>query len=191
MNFLKKHVVGYARVSTQIQNLERQIDALNSYGVDKLYTEKMTGTKKHRPELDAMLDRLEFGDTVVVESLSRLGRSTKDLLSLIEFFETKGIQLISLKEAIDTSSSTGRLLITVLSALAEFERNLTVERTVEGLKAARARGRCGGRPRISEAKVKQALKLYRSKEYSLREIENLTGVKSNTLYRRLHEEEKD
>lgn len=181
--------MGYARVSTQDQNLERQIDVLQSYGIDRLYTEKMSGTKKHRPELDAMLERLETGDTVVVESLSRLGRSTKDLLSLIDYFEDKGVRLISLKEDINTSSSTGRLLITVLSALCQFERDLTVERTNEGLRAARARGRKGGRPKISDAKVKQAIKLYRTNEYSLNEIENLTGVKANTLYRRLKDEQ--
>lgn len=184
---MKNYTVGYARVSTQEQNLERQIDALKKYGIDKLYTEKMTGTKKHRPELDAMLDRLEEGDVVVIESLSRLGRSTKDLLALIDTFEAKGIKLVSLKENIDTSTSTGRLLITVLSALAQFERDVIVERTNEGLTAARARGRKGGRPRVPDAKVKQAIKLYNTKEYSLGEIEKLTGIKPNTLYRRLHE----
>ena len=94
-----------------------------------------------------------------------------------------------MKEDINTSSSTGRLLITVLSALCQFERDLTVERTNEGLRAARARGRKGGRPKISDAKVKQAIKLYRTNEYSLNEIENLTGVKANTLYRRLKDEQ--
>ena len=186
---LKKYTVGYARVSTQEQNLERQLDALNAYGVDKIYTEKMSGTKKHRPELDSMMERLETGDTVVIESLSRLGRSTKDLLSLVDTMEEKGVKLISLKENIDTGSSTGRLLLTVLSALAQFERDVIVERTNEGLVAARARGRKGGRPKVPDAKIQQAIKLYNTKEYSLREIENLTGVKPNTLYRRIHQKE--
>ena len=185
---VKNYVVGYARVSTQEQNLERQIDALQQYGIDKLYTEKMSGVKKRRPELDAMMERLEVGDTVVIESLSRLGRSTKDLLSLVDIMEEKGVKLISLKENIDTGSSTGRLLLTVLSALAQFERDVIVERTNEGLAAARARGRKGGRPKVPDAKVQQAIKLYNTKEYSLREIENLTGVKPTTLYRRLNEE---
>ena len=101
---------GYARVSTEQQNLDRQIDALTGYGVDRLYNEKMTGTRKDRPELRKMLESLTEGDTVVVESLSRLGRSTRDLLELTELFEKKGVHLISLKERIDTSSSTGRLL---------------------------------------------------------------------------------
>ena len=103
-------IYGYARVSTEQQNLDRQIDALTGYGVDRLYNEKMTGIRKDRPELRKMLESLTEGDTVVVESLSRLGRSTRDLLELTELFEKKGVHLISLKERIDTSSSTGRLL---------------------------------------------------------------------------------
>ena len=188
---LKNYTIGYARVSTQDQNLERQIDALNAYGIDRLYQEKMTGTRQHRPELDAMLSRLEEGDTVVVESLSRLGRSTKDLLTLIDLFESKKVKLVSLKENIDTSTSTGRLLITVLSALSQFERDVIVERTNEGLAAARARGRKGGRPKVADTKIRQALKLYDTKQYSLKEIESLTGVKPSTLYRRLHDENKN
>lgn len=188
---LKNYTIGYARVSTQDQNLERQIDALNAYGIDRLYQEKMTGTRQHRPELDAMLSRLEEGDTVVVESLSRLGRSTKDLLTLIDLFESKKVKLVSLKENIDTSTSTGRLLITVLSALSQFERDVIVERTNEGLAAARARGRKGGRPKVADTKIRQALKLYDTKQYSLKEIESLTGVKPSTLYRRLKDENKN
>ena len=184
---MKQFVIGYARVSTQDQNLDRQIDALNAYGIDRLYTEKMTGTKKSRPELDAMLGRLEAGDTVVIESLSRLGRSTKDLLTLMDIFKEKNVKLVSLKENIDTSTSTGKLLATVLSALAQFERDVIVERTNEGLVAARARGRKGGRPRVPEVKIQQALKLYKTQQYTMREIENLTGVKPATLYRRLKE----
>ena len=188
---MKNYTIGYARVSTQDQNLERQIDALNAYGIDRLYQEKMTGTRQHRPELDAMLSRLEEGDTVVVESLSRLGRSTKDLLTLIDLFESKKVKLVSLKENIDTSTSTGRLLITVLSALSQFERDVIVERTNEGLAAARARGRKGGRPKVADTKIRQALKLYDTKQYSLKEIESLTGVKASTLYRRLKDEKKN
>lgn len=188
---MKNYTIGYARVSTQDQNLERQIDALNAYGIDRLYQEKMTGTRQHRPELDAMLSRLEEGDTVVVESLSRLGRSTKDLLMLIDLFESKKVKLVSLKENIDTSTSTGRLLITVLSALSQFERDVIVERTNEGLAAARARGRKGGRPKVADTKIRQALKLYDTKQYSLKEIESLTGVKASTLYRRLKDEKKN
>ena len=182
--------IGYARVSTVEQNLDRQLDMLRSYGVDKIYTEKMTGTKRDRPELNQLLERMEAGDTVVIESLSRLGRSTKDLIELVELFEKRGVQLVSLKESIDTSTSTGKLLFTIMSALAQFERDVLADRTREGLKAARARGHFGGRPRTDPRKVCQAVKLYRTGQHTAREIEELTGVKKATLYRALKEDEK-
>jgi len=146
----------------------------------------MTGTKKDRPELTKMLDRMTEGDTVVIESLSRLGRSTKDLIELTELFHTKGVNLVSLKESIDTNTSTGKLLFTLMSAIAQFERDVIADRTREGLNAARARGRTGGRPRTDENRVKKALKLYRTGQYTVREIEELTGVKKATLYRNLN-----
>lgn len=182
--------IGYARVSTVEQNLDRQLDMLRSYGVDKIYTEKMTGTKRDRPELNQLLERMETGDTVVIESLSRLGRSTKDLIELVELFEKRGVQLVSLKESIDTSTSTGKLLFTIMSALAQFERDVLADRTREGLKAARARGHFGGRPKTDARKVCQAVKLYRAGQHTVREIEELTGVKKATLYRALKEDEK-
>jgi len=175
--------IGYARVSTAEQSLDRQIDLLKAQGVEKIYTEKMTGTKRDRPELGKLLDRIEEGDTVVIESLSRLGRSTKDLIELVELFQKKGVELVSLKEQIDTSSSTGKLLFTIMSALAQFERDVIADRTREGLKAARARGHSGGRPRTDPRKVSQAVKLYHAGQHTAKEIEELTGVKRSTLYR--------
>ena len=174
---------GYARVSTADQNLDRQMDALKKYGIDRLYCEKISGTKKSRPELDRMLAEIREGDTIVIESLSRLGRSVKNLAELMEVLNGKNIRLVSLKETIDTTSSTGRLLFTILSSLAQFERDVLVERTREGLNAARARGRCGGRPKTDESAVKKAVALYQTKQYSLKEIQNLTGVSPSTLYR--------
>lgn len=182
---LKNFVFGYARVSTEQQNLDRQIDMLEKYGVDRIYNEKMTGTKRNRPELEKMLERLTEGDTVVIESLSRLGRSTKDLIWLMETFNSKGVNLVSLKESIDTSSSTGKLLFTLMSALAQFERDVLADRTREGLAAARARGRKGERPPVNEEAVKKAMKLYKTGQYSVREITELTGVKPSTLYKNL------
>ena len=182
---MKNYIFGYAHVSTEQQNLDRQLDALKKHGCDVLYNEKMTGTKRDRPELAKMLDRMTEGDTVVIESLSRLGRSTKDLIELTELFEQKGVHLVSLKESIDTSTSTGKLLFTLMSAIAQFERDVIADRTREGLKSARARGRTGGRPRTDPAAVKKALRLYATKEYSIKEIEELTGVKKSTLYRNL------
>ena len=182
---MKNYVFGYARVSTEAQNLDRQLDALEQYGVDIIYNEKMSGTKKNRPELTKLLDRITEGDTVVVESLSRLGRSTKDLIELTETFQSKGVNLVSLKESIDTNSPTGKLLFTLMSAIAQFERDVIADRTREGLKSARARGRTGGRPRADPEQVKKAVKLYKTEQYSIKEIEELTGIKKSTLYRNL------
>ncbi len=180
---MKNFVFGYARVSTEQQNLDRQIDMLEKYGVDFIYNEKMTGTKSNRPELEKLLERLTEGDTVVVESLSRLGRSTKNLIWLMETFNEKGVNLVSLKESIDTTSSTGKLLFTLMSALAQFERDVIADRTREGIASARARGRKGGRPKSNPEKLKMAVKLYNSKQYSIKEIEDMTGIKKDTLYR--------
>ncbi len=184
---MKNYIFGYARVSTETQSLDRQIDALKKYGVNQIYSERITGTKKDRPELLKILDRMTEGDTIVVESLSRLGRSTKDLIELTELFNSKGVSFVSLKESIDTSTSTGKLLFTLMSAIAQFERDVIAERTREGLRSARARGRMGGRPKINPNAVKKAIKLYNTQQYSIREIEELTGVKKATLYRNLNE----
>jgi DNA invertase Pin-like site-specific DNA recombinase len=186
---MKNYIFGYCRVSTESQNLDRQIDALQKYGVDHIYNEKMTGTKKDRPELTKMLDRMTEGDTVVIESLSRLGRSTKDLIELTELFQSKGVNLVSLKESIDTNTSTGKLLFTLMSAIAQFERDTIADRTREGLKAARARGRTGGRPKINSESVRKAVKLYGTRQYSIKEIEDMTGIKKDTLYRSLKDGE--
>ena len=182
---MKNYIFGYARVSTEAQNLDRQLDALRKYGVDVIYNEKMTGTKRNRPELTKLLDRVTKGDTVVIESLSRLGRSTKDLIELTELFQKKGVHLIRLKESIDTSTSTGKLLFTLMSAIAQFERDVIADRTCEGLRSARAKGHKGGRPKTNIDAVKKAVKLYNTQQYSVKDIEELTGVKKSTLYRNL------
>ena len=182
---MKNFVFGYARVSTEQQCLDRQLDMLEKYGVDMIFNEKMTGTKRSRPELEKLLERLTEGDTVVIESLSRLGRSTKDLIWLMETFNSKGVNLVSLKESIDTTTSTGKLLFTLMSALAQFERDVIVDRTREGLASARARGRKGGRPSADTEAVKKAVRLYKTGEYTAKEICELTGVKKTTLYKNI------
>ena len=161
--------------------------ASEKYGVDIIFNEKMTGTKRNRPELMKMLDRITEGDTVVVESLSRLGRSTKDLIELVELFNQKNVHLVSLKEQIDTSTPTGKFLFTLMSAISQFERDVIAERTREGLRSARARGRTGGRPKTNQSIIKKAIKLYNTQQYSIKEIEELTGVKKSSLYRALKE----
>ncbi len=173
-------IIGYARVSTTDQHLGRQLDMLNGYGIDKIYSEKVTGIRKERPELNRMLDELSEGDTVVVESLSRLGRSTKNLIELMELFNERGVNLVSLKESIDTTTPTGKLLFTLISAISQFERDCLAERTKA---AARARGRKGGRPPTSHTALEMARKLYESKEYTISEITELTGISKSTLYR--------
>ena len=181
--------IAYARVSTTEQKLDRQLDNLKEAGYNKIYTEKMTGTKSSRPVLDEMLRSLRKDDVLIVDSFSRLSRSTKDLLSLIDTLQQMNVQLISLKENLDTSTATGKLMLTMLSALSQFERDLIAERTLEGLKAAKARGRVGGRPKASEEKIKQVLKLI-DKNVSISEASKATGISTSTISRRISERKK-
>jgi len=183
-------LIGYARVSTQEQNLERQIDALSAKGVDtrNIYNEKMTGTTKERPMLLKMISELKEGDTVVVSELTRLSRSTTDLIWIVELIEKKKANLKSLKDTwLDTSTATGKLMFTFMAGIAQFERDLLSERTKEGLESAKARGRLGGRPKVELKNIEIAFKLYDSNQYTVREIEEMTGVTKPTLYRYLKE----
>ena len=178
--------IGYARVSTLEQNLDRQLDALTAADAVKLFTEKVTGRKSDRPELMKLIDQLRGGDVVVISELTRLSRSTKDLFAIVELIQSKGADIRSLKETwLDTTTPHGKLMFTIFAGLSQFEADLTAQRTREGLAAARARGRIGGRPKTDAGKVKQALKLYYSRQYTVKEIEDLTGVKKSTLYRNL------
>lgn len=182
-------IIGYARVSKVDQNLQLQLDALTQAGCLKIFEEKISGKNRSRPELDAMLQMLRPGDRVVVWKLDRIGRSMKHLIELIEFFNAQDIEFVSLQENIDTSTPTGRMLFHIMAALAQFEREMIQERTQAGLEAARARGRKGGRPRVDSEAVQRAIKLYDSKEYTVKEIEEMTGVSRSTLYKRLAEKE--
>jgi len=179
---------GYGRVSKDQQNLDRQADLFARHEITERYIfmEKMTGTKSDRPQLARLKDEIRVGDTVYIESLSRLGRSTKDLLGLIDYFQQAGVTVVSAKENIDTSTSTGKLITTVLCGLCEFERDLIVERTADGLKAARARGRVGGRPRTDAKTTGIALSLYDSKEHSISEICKRCGISQGTLYKAIN-----
>ncbi|WP_404351657.1 recombinase family protein [Sutcliffiella horikoshii] len=178
--------IGYARVSTQDQNLDMQVDALEKAGCDKVYTEKMSGTRDDRPELTRILrDVLRHGDTLVVYKMDRLGRSTFRLLELTQQLEEDGIEFESIQDRIDTSTPIGKAMFRMLAVLAEMERDIIVERTQAGLQAARARGRVGGRPSTPKKAVEKALKLYNSKEYSIAEIVELTNVSKATIYREL------
>ncbi len=155
-------LIGYARVSTQDQNPELQLDALKAAGCEQVFHEKMTGKLAERPELDACLRTLRKGDTLVVWKLDRLGRSLKNLVEIIHGLEQRGVAFRSLTESIDTSSASGRLIFHVFGALAEFEHSLILERTMAGLSAARARGRMGGRKaKLSADDVRKAAAMLR------------------------------
>ena len=178
-------IFGYARVSTREQQLERQMDALAGYDCAEILSERISGVKAERPELARLKDKARQGDTVGVESFSRLGRSLPDLLELIRYFTDKGVKLVSIKENFDTATPQGKLMLTMFQAMAEFERDLIAQRTKEGLESARLRGRKGGRPRKKAKDVERALKLYHCGEYSVKEIAGMTGVSGATLYRYL------
>lgn len=177
-------LIGYARVSTDTQNLNRQLDQLKTIGCERIYQEKITGTKKERPELDKLLDQVRDGDIIIISDLTRLSRSTKDLFHLVELIEKKGANIRSLKEAwMDTTSPQGKLMFTLFAGISQFERDLISQRTKEGLSSARARGRKGGRPVKPDKEVELALKMYDGKEYSISEIHKATGVSKTSLYR--------
>jgi len=181
--------IGYVRVSKHQQNWDLQIDALIAAGVEKrdIFKEKETGSRKDRPELERMLEYLEEGDTVYVFKLDRIGRSLKHLITLVETFKERGIHFVSLKENIDTDSATGKLMFNLMASFAEFEREMILERTLAGLASSRARGRIGGRPKKDGKEIEKALKLYDSKEYSAKEIQEMTGISKATLYRYINE----
>ncbi len=160
-------ILGYARVSTQEQNLDRQIDALMAEGVSRkhLYCEKMTGTKSDRPELNRLLDDLDQGDTVIIADLTRISRGTKDLLEIVQKIKDKGAYIRSIKDTwLDTTSSNpyNDFLLTVMGGLSQLERDLISQRTKEGLASAKARGRNGGRPSKQNEKAEMVMALYDS-----------------------------
>ena len=174
--------VGYARVSTEEQNLDLQMQALKAAGCEDIYCEKVSGAAKRRPQLDLALKALQEGDVLVVWRLDRLARSMRQLLVRLDQIVEAGAKLKSLTEEIDISTAVGRLMLTFLGGFAEFERSLTVERTNAGIAAAKARGvRFGRKPKFTEAKRKRALKLWKSKKYTNKEIARRIGI-SPTLF---------
>lgn len=177
-------LIGYARVSTDDQNLNLQRDALNQAGCEQLFEDQFSGTKAERPGLHRALTYARAGDTLVVWRLDRLSRSLKDLIEMVALLESKGIGLRSLQESIDTSSSSGKLIFHLFGALAEFERNLIRERTQAGLQAARARGRKGGRPpALGPDKQALAVRLHQEKIYKVDQICTMMGISKPTLYK--------
>lgn len=181
-------IIGYARVSTSGQNLDGQCDRLRQAGCERIYSEKISGAKAQRPDLERMLDALREGDTVVITELTRLGRSVKELFSIIERVHEAGASIKSIRETwLDTTTPQGNLLFTIFAGLSQFERDLIRQRTRQGLEAARTRGRKGGRPKSDESKVSTALKMYESKLHTIAEITAATGISRSTLYRAIED----
>lgn len=177
-------IVGYARVSTDDQNLEAQIDALKASGCNRLFSEKVSGKLRDRPELDRALDLLRPDDVLVVTKYDRLARSLKDLLEIVETVQAKGAGFRSLAEDIDTTTSAGRLVFHVFASIAQFERERIAERTREGLSAARRRGRVGGRPTALTADQREEVRRMRDEEGRRpSEIAKLFKVSPNTVRR--------
>jgi DNA invertase Pin-like site-specific DNA recombinase len=186
-------VIGYARVSTHDQNLDLQLDALLKAGCDakNIYKDTISGAKTEREGLQNALSHLRAGDTLVVWRLDRLGRTLKQLIGLINRFNAGDIGLKSLQESIDTTTSGGKLVFHIFGALAEFEREVIKERTNAGLKAARARGRLGGRPKALDAKkAALAQSLYDSREHSIADICATLRISRATLYKYLSKTKK-
>ncbi len=180
--------IGYARVSTFEQNLDLQMDALKKEGCKQIFTDKISGVKSQKPNFEKLLAYAREGDTIVVWKLDRLGRSTVQLIELMEDLKKKGIHLKSLNESIDTTSATGMLFFQFMCILAEHERNIIRERTTAGLSAARARGRTGGRPKgLSEHYqliAPEVKEMYEKGNRSTEEIRKIFGIKSQpTLYK--------
>jgi DNA invertase Pin-like site-specific DNA recombinase len=179
--------IGYARVSTQDQNIDLQLDALKKYGCTLIYQEKRSGKNSDRPELKKMLQSVREGDVLVIWKLDRLGRSLKDLIHLVSQLQEKKVDFVSLQDSINTSTPQGRLFFHIGAAFAEFEREIIRERTLAGLASARARGRIGGRPKgLSKEANKTALAakhLYEAKRFSVQEICNQLTISKPTFYR--------
>ena len=176
--------IGYARVSTDDQNLDLQRDALKQAGCSVVYEEAASGKNAIRPELEQCRKALRAGDTLVVWRLDRLGRSLPDLVRVVAELEKDGIGFESLTEKIETGSAAGKLVFHVFAALSEFERNLIRERTQAGLAAARARGRCGGRkPKLDENQVREIKALLRDPDIQVADVARQYGVSRTTLYK--------
>ncbi len=184
--------IGYVRVSTAEQNTARQDVLMEQLGVEKVYTDKMSGKDRKRPALEEMLAFVREGDTVIVESISRFARSTRDLLDLIEKLTEKKVEFISQKEAIDTTTPQGRFMLTVFGAMAQLEREQTLQRQREGIELAKAEGKYTGRKRIEvdEKAFAEQYRMWKNGETAPKFICKKLGISNATFYRRVEEYEK-
>lgn len=189
----EKMKYGYARVSRPNQNLDLQLDALQRYGVDCIFEEKISGKIKHKPILESLIKRLKEGDQLIIWKIDRLGRKSGELIKLQEGLEKREIALVSLTESVDTSTPTGKFGFQVICSVAELERNQLSERTIAGLLAAKEKGRIGGRPTgLTEKAQKQAqlaakeyMRYLRFKDRTINEMCSVVGVSRATFYKYL------
>ena len=178
--------IGYIRVSTEEQNPARQQALLRELGVDEIFLDKASGKNTSRPELQHMLDYVRKGDTVIVESISRFARNTRDLLELVEQLTANEVQFVSKKEAIDTTTPTGKFMLTVFAAMAELEREYILQRQREGIAIAKAQGKYHGRaPLPLPDNFGDVVARWRRGEITATEAMHRTGLKANTFYRRV------
>lgn len=176
--------IGYARVSTVEQNIDRQLEALNKADCEKIYCEKISGKNMERPELQRMLEYVREGDILVVESYSRLARSTRDLLEIIDKLKNKGVQFISMKERIDTTTPQGNLMLTIFAGLSQFERETLLQRQSEGIAIAKAKGVYKGRKAIAlPSNWIEVYTLWKEGTYTAKVAQKKLGLQSATFYR--------
>lgn len=175
--------IAYVRVSTVEQNEQRQLEGLKKYDIDKWFTEKVSAKDTNRPQLKLMIDFAREGDTIYIWDFSRLARSTKDLLEIVETLNNKGIHLKSVKENLDTSTPTGKLMLTMIGAINEFERMNMLERQREGIAIAKAEGKYKGRPSIDYPdNWKEVYDKWKVREITAIKAMELTGLKKNSFY---------
>ena len=177
--------IGYIRVSTQEQNTIRQEVIMQELGVDELYIDHASGKNTDRPELKKMMDYVRRGDTVIVESISRFARNTRDLLELVERLTDKGVEFISRKEAIDTTTPTGKFMLTVFGAVAELEREYILQRQREGIEIAKQQGRYKGRKPIEHPDFDEVVSRWRKGEITAVEARKRLGMSKATFYRKV------
>lgn len=183
-------MIGYVRVSTQAQNTARQEELMKTLNVDKIFIDKVSGKDTKRTALNEMLSYIREGDTVIVESISRFARNTKDFLILIETLTEKGVCFISKKEAFDTSTPNGKFVVTVFAALAELEREINLQRQREGIEIAKREGKYKGRKRIGRSDFPKVYELWKNKEITATEAMKRLDMSRTTFYRRVREIEK-
>ena len=182
--------VAYIRVSTEEQHEARQKEAMKGFGIDKYFIEKKSGKDADRAQLQAMLEFVREGDTVYIHSLDRLARSTKDLLAIVEQLQAKGVELHSNKESIDTSTATGKLMLTMIGAIAEFERQNLLERQREGIAIAKEEGKYKGRKQVKPETWEESYAKYKAREIkSVSELAKVLGISRPTVYKLIEQEE--